>query len=250
MKSLSLEHFDKMALTLISGEETKAKFGGDITGVNFALPLLPASLLMLPPSELENEFRISIAFCAFTAEAMSTVELVDGVSIICKVTYPLFIFGLLVLPSKTSVELFSCSEELPLPPPLPPIMLTIGGKLAKSCEPSCSTISLIRADIARIISKGRWTVEEAIAHISSCSEQLRPPREFDKAFLVLAGARYREEILATSDELKIVGKVYKNIHRKSHLNVADIVYKVSSKNQDKDQAGQANERERENMAED
>uniref|UniRef100_A0A1A9UNV1 Uncharacterized protein n=1 Tax=Glossina austeni TaxID=7395 RepID=A0A1A9UNV1_GLOAU len=118
------------------GEETKAKFGGDITGVNFALPLLPASLLRLPPSELENELRISIAFCAFTAEAMSTVELVDGVSIIFFVNYPLLIFGLLVLPSKTSVELFSCSEELPLPPPLPPIMLTIGGRLAKSCEPS------------------------------------------------------------------------------------------------------------------
>uniref|UniRef100_A0A1B0BLX4 Uncharacterized protein n=1 Tax=Glossina palpalis gambiensis TaxID=67801 RepID=A0A1B0BLX4_9MUSC len=104
--------------TSSGGEETKAKFGGDITGINFALPLLPVSLFMLPPSELENELRISIAFCAFTAEAMSAVELVDGVSIICK------------------VELFSCSDELPLPPPLPPIMLTIGGKLAKSCEPS------------------------------------------------------------------------------------------------------------------
>uniref|UniRef100_A0A1A9WHU1 Uncharacterized protein n=1 Tax=Glossina brevipalpis TaxID=37001 RepID=A0A1A9WHU1_9MUSC len=83
------------------GEEIKAKFGGDIMGVNFVLVievvvvvvvvvlvlvllLFPISLFMLPPSELENELlRISIGFCAFTEIISLTVELMDGVSIIC-----------------------------------------------------------------------------------------------------------------------------------------------------------------------
>lgn len=48
-------------------------------------------------------------------------------------TYPRLMFGLLPLPSSTSVEFCSCSEPAP---PKPLSTLSSGGKLAKSCAPS------------------------------------------------------------------------------------------------------------------